>query len=388
MTSLCPLPIRPTIAELPSSKIREVANLGAGIDDVLPLWFGEPDRPTPDFINQAAISALNSGQTFYTANRGIPELRAALSDYMTDLHGLGIGIERISVTASAMNAIAVVMQALIDPGDNAVLVAPLWPNISACVRIMDGEPRFVRLDETESGWRLDLDRLFSSVDRRTRAVFINSPSNPTGWMMPAEDQQRVLDWFRERGIWVIADEVYDRIAFGVPRAPSFLDIAEPDDLVIRINSFSKTWCMTGWRLGWVTAPAAFGPTLEKMTEYNVANAPSMAQHAGIVALRDGNRFVHETVERYRVSRDAVYQRLRAFPRVRLSLPEAAFYAFFEVDGIDDSLAFAKKLVREVRVGLAPGIAFGAQGEGHMRLCFAASVDTLSQAMDRLEPALR
>jgi aspartate/methionine/tyrosine aminotransferase len=253
---------------------------------------------------------------------------------------------------------------------------------------MDGEPRFVRLEETESGWQLDLDRLFGSVDERTRAIFINSPSNPTGWMMPAEDQQKVLDWCRERGIWVIADEVYDRIAFDLPRAPSFLDIAEPDDLVIRVNSFSKTWCMTGWRLGWVTAPEAFGPTLEKMTEYNVANAPSMAQHAGIVALRDGNGFVQETVERYRVSRDAVYQRLGAFPRVRLSLPRAAFYAFFEVDGVGDSLAFAKKLVREARVGLAPGIAFGAEGEGHMRLCFAASVDTLSRAMDRLEPALR
>ena len=381
-------PIRRTIAELPSSKIREVANLGTGMDGVIPLWFGEPDRPTPDFINQAATAALEAGHTYYTLNRGIPELRAALAEYMTDLHGKPIGLDRVTVTASGMNAVAVIMQSLIDPGDNAILVAPLWPNISACVRIMDGEPRFVPLRAEAAGWRLDLDQLFDSADERTRALFINSPSNPTGWTMSGEDQRTVLDWCRRRGIWLIADEVYDRIAYSARRAPSFLDFAGPDDPLIRINSFSKSWCMTGWRLGWVTAPDAFGGTMEKMNEYNVANAPSMAQHAGIVALRDGEDFVRETVERYRLARDLVFQRLAALPRVELSRPDAAFYAFFKVDGVEDSLALAKRLVHEARVGLAPGIAFGAEGEGFLRLCFAAGLDTLSQALDRLEPALR
>lgn len=393
-------PIRRAIAELPSSKIREVANLGTGMDGVIPLWFGEPDRPTPDFINRAATAALEAGHTFYTLNRGIPELRSALAEYMTDLHGQPIDVNRVSVTASAMNAIAVIMQSLIDPGDNAVLVAPLWPNIAACVRIMDGEPRFVALQTEgsgqaegpgraeQSGWRLDLDHLFDAADERTRAIFINSPNNPTGWTMSGEDQRAVLDWCRARGIWLIADEVYDRIAFSAPRAPSFLDFAGPDDPLIRVNSFSKSWCMTGWRLGWVTAPEAFGGTMEKMNEYNVANAPSMAQHAGIAALRDGEDFVAASVERYRRARDLVFQRLRAFPRVELSRPEAAFYAFFKVDGVDDSLALAKRLVREARVGLAPGVAFGPEGEGYLRLCFAAGLDTLSEALDRLEPALR
>ena len=382
-----PLPIRRPIAELPSSQIREVANHGMAMPDVIPLWFGEPDLPTPDFISQAAARALEAGHTFYTMNRGIPELREALAAYMTTLHGRPFDAERVTVTASAMNAIAIVMQILIDPGDNAVLTAPLWPNISACVRIMDGEVRQVPLTEGEDRWSLDLERLFDAVDARTRLVFINSPNNPSGWMMTAEKQRAVLDFCRQRGIWIVADEVYDRIVYDRPYAPSFLDFAEPDDLVIRINSFSKSWCMTGWRLGWVTAPEAFGPVMEKMNEYNIANAASMAQHAGVVALAEGEDFIRETVTRYRRARDLVYQRLGSMPRVRLVRPEAAFYAFFAVDGMTDSLAFAKQLIATARVGLAPGSAFGATGEGYLRLCYASTLETLSEAMTRIEPVL-
>ena len=389
MNDFAALPYRRAIADLPGSKIREVATLGmsSGIADIIPLWFGEPDVPTPGFINDAASQALADGHTFYTLNRGILELREAISVYMSELHGHAIDTDRITVTASAMNAIAVLMQTLVDRGDNAVLTAPLWPNIAACVGIMEGDARQVALSESESGWQLDLDRLFDAVDDRTRLIFVNSPSNPTGWMMTVDDQRAVLEFCRQRGIWIVADEVYDRIVYDRPYAPSFLDIAEPEDLILRLNSFSKSWCMTGWRLGWITAPAKFGPVLEKMNEYNVANAASMAQHAGIVALRDGEDFVRETVTRYGHARDLVFQRLAGMPRVRLARPEAAFYAFFSVDGMDDSLAFAKQLLTETKVGLAPGSAFGPGGEGHLRLCYAATLATLSEAMDRLEPAL-
>ena len=206
-------------------------------------------------------------------------------------------------------------------------------------------------------------------------------------MMTADDQRAVLEFCRKRGIWIVADEVYDRIVYDRPYAPSFLDVAESEDLVLLINSFSKSWCMTGWRLGWITAPVEFGPVLEKMNEFNIANAASMAQHAGIVAMRDGEDFVRETVERYGRARDLVFQRLLGMPRVRLARPEAAFYAFFAVDGMDDSLGFAKRLLTENKVGLAPGAAFGPGGEGHLRLCYAATLETLSEAMDRLAPAL-
>ena len=383
--------IRPDIAALRESPIREVARLGMGQDgvipDVIPLWFGEPDQPTPDFINQAASRALAAGHTFYTLNRGIPELREALADYMTGLHGVAIAPERVSVTASAMNAIAVLMQSLVGPGDNAVLVVPLWPNIEGTVRIMEAEPRAVPLQEESGAWRLDLERLFAAVDARTRLILINSPNNPTGWLMEREQQRAVLDFCRQRGIWLIADEVYDRIVFDRPVAPSLLEIADPDDPVIRINSFSKSWAMTGWRLGWITAPESFAPVIEKMNEFNIASATTMAQHAGIVALAEGEAFIAETVARYGRARDLVYQRLGAMPRVQLVRPEAAFYAFFGVDGMPDSLAFAKEVLAECGVGLAPGCAFGPTGEGHLRLCFAASLERLSEAMDRLETKL-
>ena len=383
------LPLRPAISDLPSSKIREIATLGmsSGVADIIPMWFGEPDVPTPAFINDAASQAMADGHTFYTLNRGIPELREAIATYMSALHGQPFGSDRITVTASAMNAITIVVQMLVGLGDNAVLVAPLWPNIAACIGIMDGDARQVPLRQADSGWQLDLDQLFDAVDDHTRFLFVNSPSNPTGWMMTADDQREVLAFCRARGIWIIADEVYDRIVYDRAHAPSFLDVAEPEDLILRLNSFSKSWCMTGWRLGWITAPAAAGDVLEKMNEYNIANAASMAQHAGIVALRDGEDFVRETVERYGLARDLVFQRLAGMPRVKLARPEAAFYAFFAVDGMDDSLAFAKGLLTETKVGLAPGIAFGPGGEGHLRLCYAATIPTLSEAMDRLEPAL-
>ncbi len=380
-------PLRRTIADLPSSKIREVAALGMGKPGVIPLWFGEPDLPTPDFINRAASQALEAGHTFYTMNRGVPALREALAAYLGRLYERPIGVERITVTASAMNALAILMQTLIDPGENAVLTAPLWPNIAATVRIMGGEARAVALAEGNAGWRLDLDRLFDSVDVRTRALFINSPNNPTGWMMEREDQEAVLEFCRVRGIWILADEVYDRIVYDRPRAPSFLDIAEDDDLVIGVNSFSKSWAMTGWRMGWLVAPDAFGHVLEKMNEYNIAGAPSMAQHAGIAALGQGEAFIAESVARYRRARDLVSERLAAMPRVGYVRPNAAFYAFFSVEGVSDSLAFAKDLLLRSGVGLAPGIAFGPAGEGHLRLCFASTPETLSRAMDRLEEAL-
>ena len=381
------IPIRDTITDIPTSAIRQIATIGMQMDDVIPFWFGEPDAPTPDFIVAAGPKALQEGKTYYTLNRGILELREALAVYMGGLYGRDIDIERVTVTASAMNAIAVIMQCVIDPGDNAVMVGPLWPNIAACAEIMGGEVREVSQEPGEDRWRLDLDRLFASVDDRTKVVLVNSPSNPTGWVMSREEQRAVLEFCRARGTWVVADEVYDRIVYDAPYAPSFLEISEPEDLVLRVNSFSKSWAMTGWRLGWITAPPAFGPVIEKMTEFNIANAPSVAQYAGITALAEGEPFIRATVDRYRAARDLTYQRLGSMPRVRLSLPEGAFYAFFAVDGVTDSLSFAEEVLRKTHVGVAPGAAFGSRGEGHLRLCFASALDTLSGAFDRLEPLL-
>jgi aspartate/methionine/tyrosine aminotransferase len=379
--------MRPAIEALQGSWIRVIADANLGRDGVIPLWFGEPDRPTPQFIKDAATQAMADNQVFYAQNRGVPPLRTALSDYMTGLYGKPIGIDRITVTVSGMSAIMLVSELLIDAGDNMIVVGPIWPNCRETVHIMGGEARDALLQPDATGrWHLDLDALMAACDERTRGIFINSPGNPTGWVMRADEQRVLLDFCRQRGIYIVADEVYLRLAYESDRAPSFLDIAEPDDRLIVVNSFSKNWSMTGWRLGWLTHPAEIGASLSKLNEFNIASPPTFIQHAGVVAIRDGEDFVRETVERYRRNRDLVFQRLAAMPKVTLACPEGAFYAFFALDGMTDSVACARELIETTGVGLAPGVAFGRGGEGWMRLCFAAEPATLSAALDRLEPA--
>jgi aspartate aminotransferase len=381
------LGLRPNIAGLPSSKIREIADAGIGRADLIPLWFGEPDTPTPPFICNAAACALAAGDTFYQPNAGIQELRATIAEYMNGLYGARLAPGNVIVSASAMNALMLVMQALVDPGDVVVTTTPSWPNLPALPQILSGAVRTVPLTPGNAGWRLDLDRLFDACDGRTRVIFLNSPNNPTGWMMSAEQQKQVLAFARRRGMWIVSDEVYARLVYDRRHAPSFLEQAEPEDRVIVVNSFSKTWSMTGWRLGWITAPAALGPSFEMLTEYNIAGPPGFVQRAGIVAVRDGEPFVEEIVARYRAARDLVLERVAAIPRFSLPRPEAAFYAFLRVEGMDDSVAFAKHLLKETGVGLAPGAAFGNDEhpfDDYLRLCFAATLPTLERAFDRLE----
>ncbi len=380
--------IRPAVTELNHSLIREVSEANMGRDGLIKLWFGEPDTATPDFIKNAVTAALADDHVFYAQNRGVPQLCDAISTYVSALHQRPIGTDRVTVSGSGMNAIMLASQALIDQGDNMVNVGPVWPNCRETVHVMGGETRVVSLHPDDGGrWALDLDELLDACDDRTRGIFVNSPGNPTGWVMPRVQQEDLLTAARERGLFIVADEVYVRLAYEMPRAPSFIDIAAEDDPVIVINSFSKSWSMTGWRLGWLTHPPALGDIFAKLNEYNIASPTTFVQHAGIVAITEGEEFVTSMVERYRRNRDLVFQRLAAMPRVRLSRPEAAFYAFFSVDGMTESVAFAHELIEKTGVGLAPGLAFGPEGEGWMRLCFAAEPDTLSQAMDRLEPAL-
>ena len=374
--------LRPRIAGLPASKIREVSDAGMGRADLIPLWFGEPDVPTPAFICEAASRALAAGDTYYQPNAGIPELRSALAGYMNRLYDTAFGPANVIVSASAMNALMLVMQALVDPDDTVVTTTPAWPNLPAVPQILNGRIRSVPLTPGNAGWRLDLDRLFDACDRRTRVIFLNSPNNPTGWMMSAEEQVEVLAFARARGLWIVSDEVYARIVYDRPVAPSFLEHAEPEDRVIVVNSFSKSWAMTGWRLGWITLPAKLGLTFEMLTEYNIAGPAGFIQRAGVVAVEDGEPFVEEIVARYRAARELVLERIGSLPRLSLAPPSAAFYAFIRVDGLTDSLAFAKALLTATGVGLAPGVAFGAGGEGHLRLCFASILPTLERALDR------
>jgi len=390
-----PAPLRPEIAALETSGIAQVFELGFGRDNLIPLWVGEGDLPTPDFICAAATRALAEGKTFYTRKLGIPRLCATIADYTNRLYASRVTESRVAVTSSGMNGIMLVLQAILARGDNVVVVSPVWPNIVAAVRIAGGIDRPVRLDQLpEGGFRLDLDRLVDAIDERTRAIFVASPGNPTGWVMSGAEQRALLDVCRARGIWMLADEVYARFVYDDPAeaadgraaAPSFLDFAEADDPLVVINSFSKAWAMTGWRLGWLIVPPALMETLDRLIEFNTSGAQPFLQEAALTAIAEGEPFVHEVVERCRRGGELVFQRLSALPRVRLARPRGAFYAFFALEGLEDSLGYAKRLVDDVGVGLAPGSAFGPGGEGHLRLCFASSTERLSAALDRLEPA--
>ena len=382
--------VRPVIEAMPFSRIGQVAMAGLGDPEVIALWFGESDVPTPAFICEAAAAALRRGHTFYTFKRGIPELRQAIAGSLSALHAAPVAAERVIVTSSGMSGIMLMAQALIEPGDNMVILSPVWPNINDAVTALGGEARAVALTPTaDGGWRLDMDRLLAACDARTRAVFINSPSNPTGWVMRREEQQALLDVVRRHGVWLIADEVYGRILYtGAPAAPSLLDIAAPEDRVVVINSFSKSWAMTGWRLGWLVAPREIQEVADKLVEFNTSGAPTFLQHAAVTAIAEGDGFIAEMVARCRAGRDLMVPALQRFPRVRVAVPEGAFYAFAGIVGLEDSLAFAKEVLARAKVGVAPGAAFGLGGEGHIRLCFASAPERLAKALDRLAPLLR
>ena len=288
-----------------------------------------------------------------------------------------------------MQAILLSCQLLLDPGDNIVIVSPIWPNITSATRLVRGEPKYVALDrKPDGGWSLDVQKVFDAVDDRTRAIFVNSPGNPTGWTMTSDEQRALLDFARKRGIWIMADEVYARLIYTRAVAPSFLEHAGPDDPLIVLNSFSKPWAMTGWRIGWLTHPAALGDQLAKLVQINTSGVPAFLQRGAVAAMEKGDDFVDQMVERCRAGGELVFQRLSANPRVTIARPEAAFYNFFSVDGVDDTMAFCKKLAKEYKVGLAPGEAFAAGGQGNIRLCFASGAERLSKGLDRIEAAIK
>ena len=384
------LQARDTVRSLVASQIREVANVGMGDTDILPFWFGEPDQVTPAYIRDAAVASLHAGETFYTQNFGIPELREAIAAYVSRWHR-SVAAADIAVTASGMSALMLSVEALIDPGDRVVCVTPLWPNLTEIPKILGAEVVRVALSFGVDGWTLDVARLLDALTPGTRAVLINSPNNPTGWTIDRAGQAAILEHCRKLGIWIVADDVYERLYYDAPAAracaPSFLDLSSPGDRIVSTNSFSKAWLMTGWRLGWIVAPGTLLPDLGKLIEYNTSCSPTFVQRAAVVAINDGEATIAHTLERYRTARDFLVAELNAIPGVSAAAPTGAMYVFFRVAGVTDSLEFCKRLVREVRLGLAPGSAFGPEGEGFVRWCFAADKNRLADGVARLRRAL-
>ena len=389
--------MRQVVEQLEASRIREVANEGLGRADVLKFWFGESDEVTPGFIRDAAVASLQAGETFYAHNLGLQELREALAAYTDKLHpgrGAGHWFDRLAVTSGGVNGLMLASQALVEAGDEVVVVSPAWPNLVAQPLILGAKvhtvPLRVQADGPRAGaWVLDLDALLAAITPATRLLVVNAPNNPTGWTLSAAEQRAILAHCRRTGTWIVADEVYERLYFAddTPNgaAPSFLDVAEPEDRVIVAHSFSKSFLMTGWRLGWLVLPPTLTDAIGKLIEYNTSCAPVFVQRAATVALERGDEVTPALVAHLRHCRDTLVPLLRQQPGVTLAEPLGGMYAFFRLDGHDDCLAVAKRLVREAGLGLAPGSAFSPQAEGWLRWCFA-SRDTarLVQGVERLQ----
>ncbi len=390
-------PIRPAIEALEPNGIGLVAMLGLGEPDLIPLWFGESDLVTPSFIRDAAKQALDDGKTFYAQSRGMPVLREAIRAFHKRTTGADVALERISMPGAATLAVVTALQILCDTGDNVVIVSPIWPSIFQAAQMVGAETRFARLDDdwraSPARWSLDLEKIFSQCNARTKAIFIASPGNPTGWVMSRDEQRAVLAFTRRRGIAVISDEVYGTLTFdGTAHAPSFLEIAEPDDNLFVINSFSKAWAMTGWRIGWLVHPEHLGQQLGVMTIANNTGPTVFAQYGALAALSPkGDAFREEMRERCQTGREVVQRFIDGQNRIRWIRPEGAFYGFLHMDGLTDSLAFARDLVKKGRVGVAPGSAFGPPGDGQadsfVRICFAQDKALLGEGLARIEKAL-
>ncbi len=375
---------------MPDNQIVAVADLARHDASVVRLWIGEGDLPTPEYIKQAAMDALTDDDTRYSYSQGLPELRQALADYHRRHWQVEVSSDRFCVTIGGMNAVTMAMQAILDEGSEVIMPTPAWPNARQMIEIVGGVNVPVAFDfHPDGNIELDLDKLFARVTERTRAVFINSPSNPTGWRMPLEDMRRLRDFCREKGLWIVADEVYNHFVYdGGGPAPSFLQICKPDDKLLVTNTFSKNWCMTGWRAGWITFPGGMDQLFARLCQYNTTGVASFIQRACIVALEEGDEFIAQQVARCQASRDVLVDGLTALDNVTVFSPEGTFYLFFKVHGLDESsLEMAKRILREAKVGVAPGSAFGPEGEDYLRICFAIDPELAKEALDRLTPFL-
>ena len=367
------------------SLIRAVANTAMGRQNVLPFWFGESDQSTPPFICEAAIASLREGETFYSENLGRPYLRQAISTYLTNLHRLPIGTDRIAVTASGVSALMLASQLVVVPGDRVVTVTPLWPNAVEIPKVISGRVTCVSLEVQHGRWTLPLEKLLDTLTPGTRMLVLNSPNNPTGWTIRRAEQIAILEHCRRHGIWILADDVYERLVYaeGMNTAPSFLTLAEPAERLIVINSFSKAWSMTGWRLGWMVVPPDILSDLASLVEYNTSCVSEFVQRAGVAALEKGEHYVGQLRTQLAGTKAKLIAALSPLPRLQVPEADGAMYLFLRVDGEDDSVRLAKRLIEEVGLGLAPGRAFGPEGEGWLRWCYAADSKKIESGIERL-----
>ncbi len=357
------------------------------MEGVLKLYFGESNLPTPEYIKQAAARAMADGFTYYTENAGLPSLRRAIAAHYKKFHDVDLDpASEVVVTTSGVQALNVSIRALLDPGDDAIVLTPAWPNGSSIVAMANANVTQIAHPLRGDHYEIDFDALEAAVTPRTRMLLYTSPSNPLGWVATENDQRRLLDFSRRHGIWLLADEVYDRLYYADQlgtAVPSILRMATREDSVAVVHSFSKTYCMTGWRLGWLIARADLGRKATQLNEFIISHAPTFTQKAAETALAEGEGELLAMLTRLKENRDYCLGQMRQMAHLTVPEPEGAFYLFPRVAGLKDSFGFCKHLLETTKVGLAPGVAFGAGGEGSIRICYAAEMSILQPAMERL-----
>lgn len=366
----------------------ELLRYGRSKADVITLAQGENDAPTPDFIRDAAMKALQDGRTFYGQPLGNPELRQEISTYYARIYDLNIPTSRIFVTSSGTTAVHMALQSILDEGDEVVAVTPIWKNLIGIIEMAGASLNEVCMSETGDGWTLDINDLFNAVTPKTKAILLVTPSNPTGWVMPEDQIKQVMEFARARDIWIVSDEIYSRCVFGRTRAPSFLDVSEPDDKLYIINSFSKNYSMTGWRLGWLVGPASAETKIYDTALYEYMCPADFTQHAGIAALRHGEPFIKNQLEQWQKNIDLIEESFARTGKAHMVRPPATFYAFFRIDGVTDSMSCARRMIDEVGLSLAPGCSFGSSSKEYLRLCFGVSPEKLTKALTRFEDFCR
>jgi aspartate/methionine/tyrosine aminotransferase len=379
--------INPQIRAVEESGIVEVFNYGRDRQGLIPLWVGEGDLSTPDFIIEAAKRSLARGETFYTHQRGVPELRETIARYMTRVYGAAPGggafsPEQFFVTVGGMHALEIAMRLVVGTGEEVIVPSPAWPNFYGAIALAGGRCVYVPMIEG-ARWSLDVDRIAAAATPATRAIILNSPANPTGFTATIEELIALRDLARRRGLWIVADEIYGRLVYSGDRAPSFHDVMAPEDRILFVQTLSKNWAMTGWRVGWLEAPPALGPVIENLVQYTTSGVPVFTQRAAEAAIENGDEFLGYQIARMKQCRDILCDGLIESGRARFARPEATFYLFSTFKGCEDTRALARRLVDEAGLGVAPGSAFGLGGESYVRICFARSPEEIAEATRRL-----
>jgi aspartate/methionine/tyrosine aminotransferase len=366
----------------PESGIVTAAMYGFDKKGIIPFWSGQGNVPTPELFSRSATESLLKGETFYTYQGGIPELREALARYHTRHYGRVFDAQNFLVTGGGMQAIQTAIQMIAGEDDEIIIPTPAWPNYAGPLRIQGSKPVEVPMTLSNGKWALDLDRLADAITPRTKAICLNSPSNPLGWTATLSDLIAIRDMCRRAGIWILADEVYGRFFYEGKRAPSFLDVCDTEEQLLLCNTFSKNWAMTGWRVGWLQAPKKLAAVIERVIQYNTSGTAVFLQRGCVTALDHGESFIEAQVTKARANRDTVVRALQNFPQVKLSIPDGAFYMFFGIEGMKDSMVTTLRIIDEANIGFAPGGTFGQGGEGQLRMCFLKEESQLAEGLER------